>query len=305
VFLLSFLLAATLIVRQLTDRAAAGGSIRAYLPLIAVSAPLPPATPTPIPTSLYVHGSVGFDYSFPACSTPVAPRTSSLGTPYGFAIVGVNDGRPFTQNPCLVAEFQSAASTIPLVSFYINISAPLGSSASNGMNGPKGPCSSTDYLCQSYNFGYNAAQYAYSFAAGQLGTSTVAGRVWWLDVETANSWWGLDNGNCSSSCNDQVLQGAIDYFHQNGLTVGSYSVSTMWAQSGPMPQAAGMAGKQAAAILWSQIAGGYRPGVPEWVADASGLSAAPRLCSSTSFTGGPVWLVQELSANYYDEDYAC
>jgi hypothetical protein len=266
--------------------------VRAYLPLVYNPA--------------YTHGTVGFDYSFPGCSTPVAPTRSSLGTPYSFAVVGVNGGKPFTQNSCLASEFQSAAVTVPLVSFYINISAPIGSTAGNGMNGPKGQCSSTDYMCQSYNFGYNAAQDAYSRAATTLGTSTVAGRVWWLDVETANSWWGLDNGNCTLTCNDQVLQGAIDYFHQGGMTVGAYSISSMWALAQAMHTAVAMSGVASAIRLWTQIAGGgYQPGVPAWTSGASSLSTAPTFCSSTSFTGGPVWLVQRPLNNYYDEDYAC
>jgi hypothetical protein len=273
-------------------------SIRAYLPLVPNGASL--SYP-----DVYAHGSVGFDYSFPGCGNS-APTTSSLGTRYSFGIVGINDGRPFTQNPCLATEFWNAATVVPLVSFYINISAPVPPPPTPAMNGPKGACSSTDYVCQSYNFGYNAAQDAYSRAATTLGASTVVGRVWWLDVETANSWWGVDNGNCSSSCNDQVLQGAIDYFHQGGMTVGAYSISSMWAQAQAMHTAVAMSGVASPIRLWTQIANkSYQPGIPAWTSGASSLSTAPSFCSSTSFTGGPVWLVQEPLNNYYDEDYAC
>jgi hypothetical protein len=53
------------------------------------------------------------------------------------------------------------------------------------------------------------------------------------------------------------------------------------------------------------IAGSNRPNVPAWVAGASSLSNASSLCSS-SFTGGPVWLVQFFNRTLnYDQDYAC
>src|SRR5262245_44168395 len=122
-FLLPALLGGLLLGQGVTGQAAqTTSSTRTYLPLVPNGASL--SYP-----DVYAHGSVGFDYSFPGCSTPVAPTTSSLGTSYSFAVVGVNDGKPFTQNPCLASEFQSAAATVPLVSFYINISAPIGSTA--------------------------------------------------------------------------------------------------------------------------------------------------------------------------------
>jgi len=314
VFLLPVCLFALVFVQQMIGQAATPGPVRAYFPFIGTSPPTSTATPTPIttptptatpvPASGYVHGTVGFDYSFPACGMP-APTTSSLGTRFSFAVVGVNDGRAFTLNPCLASEFQNAAAVVPLVSFYININAPIGSTAGNGLDGPRGHCASTDYGCQSYNYGYNAAQDAHTRAATTLGSSTVAGRVWWLDVEMANSWWGLDDHRCDSNCNDQVLQGAIDYVHQIGQMVGAYSISSMWTQSGPLQVATAMSGAQSALILWSQIAGGYLPGVPAWVSGAANLTTAPGKCSSTSFTGGAVWLAQVPSPNYYDEDYAC
>lgn len=85
--------------------------------------------------------------------------------------------------------------------------------------------------------------------------------------------------------NDQVIQGAIDYFQArtDNPVIGVYSVRSMW----------------------NQIAGShYQPGVPTWVAGALSLLSAPLYCSGTSFTGGHYVLVQHWTG-LLDEDYAC
>src|SRR5205823_784044 len=56
---------------------------------------------------------------------------------------------------------------------------------------------------------------------------------------------------------------------------------------------------------WQQIAGGFRPGLPVWVAGAADVSAAAQFCSDDhAFGGGRVWLVQ-YPAGEFDGDYAC
>lgn len=142
------------------------------------------------------------------------------------------------------------------------------------MTGPKGNCSKKDKVCQSYNYGYNAAQFSYQYAISQNASSP----MWWLDIETANSW------SAKTSLNDLVIQGAIEFLQGQNLTVGIYSTKNQW----------------------NAIAGTtYKPGLPNWVAGAPSLSAAPSYCSSTyAFGGGSVWLVQYPQGNY-DGDYVC
>src|SRR4051794_41879977 len=47
-------------------------------------------------------GRYGNDISWPQCG-------GAFPTKAGFGIVGVNGGRPFTQNPCLAAEWRGGA----------------------------------------------------------------------------------------------------------------------------------------------------------------------------------------------------
>jgi hypothetical protein len=175
------------------------------------------------------------------------------------------------------------------VSFYLNVNAPRSSDDPAAQNGPKAPCTPGDDACAHYNYGWSTAHDAYDYATQTLGALATAGvpQTWWLDVETAN-YWATD-----PSLNDQVIQGAIDFLqgvtstnldHRAGaVTVGVYSIPSMW----------------------SRIAGAdFQPGVPAWIVGPHQLGGGARLCSDTSFTGGPVWLVQSVIAGN-DWDYAC
>ena len=156
---------------------------------------------------IYPAGTSGIDISYPACADelPAAPMS--------FAIIGVNGGRPFYQNPCLIKQFAWAQRAAVAPSFFMNLSSPVGSIAFKANSGPRGTCVPNDDLCRSYNFGYNAARLAYADAQSQ----ETAASMWWLDVETENSW--SDN----LPANAQVVQGAIDYLKSQSKVVGVYS----------------------------------------------------------------------------------
>ena len=136
-----------------------------------------------------------------------------------------------------------------------------------------------------------AARAAWRYAYHQLGPANLPS-IWWLDVETENSWFTDDR-----PANVQVIQGALDFLGRPGrygassmsYTVGIYSTS----------------------LQWLRIAGpGYRPGVPVWYATvetspADALTYCPTpIDSSSSFTGGPVWLIQYRSGKY-DRNVGC
>jgi hypothetical protein len=216
---------------------------------------------------IYPAGTSGIDISYPACADelPAAPMS--------FAIIGVNGGRPFYQNPCLIKEFAWAQRAAVAPSFFMNLSSPVGSIAFKANSGPRGTCAQNDDFCRSYNFGYNAARLALADAQSQ----ETAASMWWLDVETENTW--SDN----LPANAQVVQGAIDYLKSQSKTVGIYSTPKQWGE----------------------IAGAFSPGLPNWTAGAPDSQTAPEYCSPAhAFGGGTVWLVQyELTD--FDADFAC
>jgi hypothetical protein len=226
-------------------------------------------------------GSVGFDVSFPQCVQDLGSFDQSpSGEPPQFAVIGVTGGRPFTQNRCLAAEYETVVGNGYAPSFYLNVSAPRNLGSAQSWAVPDHPCDPGDTQCESYSYGWSAAQDAADYA--QMAIASVGGpdpTGWWLDVETGNYW------STDQSANDQVIQGALDYLvgNGNGATVGIYSVQSMW----------------------NRIAGlSFRPLIPTWLAGARSFGSAPRMCAPTSFTGGPVALVQVTIAGH-DWDYVC
>jgi hypothetical protein len=229
----------------------------------------------------YQSGTTGYDISWPQCGQTYPPP------PHQVAIVGANDGHPFSVNPCLAGE---AAWAGPSLTIYAN-AGPLVPGDQRAMTGPAGSCAGSDLVCQSYNWGWNAAVYDVTTAAG----AGVASATWWLDVETANGWClGVCASNGATE-NDRVIQGMIDGLRAHGASPGIYSD----------------------AYQFGLIAGDtYSPDVPLWVVAAdlhhSAHSAAelPQWCNQTyAFGGGQIWATQWTGpiadGRVFDQDYAC
>lgn len=237
---------------------------------------------------MYPDGAVGLDLSFPQCGESVPTSDPASAPADAFGIVGVNEGKAYTYNPCLVSQVQALASQGMPVSFYLNLNAP-NPARGQDPSGPNGECDPQTEVCTDYDYGWNAARDAFQYARQQLqsaGVDTLP-TSWWLDLETSNYWFA------DPSRNDQVIQGAIDFLQETGrvanpdgdpsLVVGIYSRRSMWRQiAGPT----------------------YQPGVPTWAAGADSLDTATLFCDPVSFSGGPVWLVQ-LQGQGLDVDYAC
>jgi hypothetical protein len=228
--------------------------------------PAPPGSP-------YAAGSTGFDISWPQCGY-------TYPSPDGLLVVGVTNGRVFTQNPCLTDEWQSArpvAGATIVSSVYVNTGAPVPQSQaySLGANGPDGACQPTDMRCWSYNYGYNAALDAYGYATDQGVDAT----MWWLDVELANSWLADTNANFA------VIQGMTDALVGQGMTVGVYSTGYQWQ---------------------TLMGANQLSGVPIWIAGASDPTDGMSRCTNPHawFAGGTPWLVQ-YPRPPYDGDIAC
>jgi hypothetical protein len=153
----------------------------------------PPQNQGPSGPTTYSSGSQGYDISWPQCGQSYPPSAP-------VAVVGVNDGRAFTSNPCFTSQ---AAWAGPGLELYLNINSP-----NNGAD--------------PYNFGHDAAAASVDDAANK----GVRARTWWLDVETVGqcgNYWSCDQG-----ANSRTIQGSLDALRNRGLTAGIYSTSYQW-----------------------------------------------------------------------------
>jgi hypothetical protein len=240
---------------------------------------------TPL-TSASGKAATGYDISWPECGGAM-PSSSSI------AIVGVDDGHPFSQNPCLQQE-AAWASTAAQRAQYMVVDSPVGWSSANVLeyayHGPAGACSSTDYLCQSYNWGYNAAYADVAYADSEGASS----RQWWLDVElptsTSINASGADcyQANfwvCDPKLNSTAILAAVAALRQQGKEVGVYSTRSQW----------------------QAITGGLPLGVPIWIAGfdyAPATYCDPANAATYWFALGYPALVQSLPATF-DPDSSC
>jgi len=225
--------------------------------------------------------SRGYDVSYPQC-------TGALPSNPAFGIVGVNGGIVFKANPCLSAQIAWGGGAA--AGLYANTGNPgpgLSSHWPSGQTSPKlCDAAQPDTADCAYDYGWNAAQNSFGTAQAAytaLGlTASPAGTAWWLDVETSNSWRD-DN----LPFNVAALQGEVDYLLGVGVAeIGFYSTT----------------------YQWGVITGGSKVFVayPSWGAGARNEKVARNLCQSTttSFTGGPLTLVQYPYSGF-DADLHC
>jgi hypothetical protein len=238
--------------------------------VVALVAPCLLGVPAPRATAqgIYTSTSTGYDISFPQCDA-VYPRTNA----YLFGVVGVTNGHAFRNNPCFASEYAWATGPMAPEAVYLNLNEDIGTTAAYGETGPYGTCL-PETACHALNYGYNAASSAYTYAARQV--PTFVAQLWWLDIETENSWSETD-----LSLNQDVIKGALRYLQEERhFMVGIYSTPAMW----------------------QEITGGWQVGLPAWVGGGT-KENAPTLCGK-GFTGGPVYLVQYARGDY-DGNYAC
>lgn len=193
---------------------------------------------------------IGYDVSWPNCgATP--PQTS-------WGVVGITGGISLRSNKCAVAE----ASWFKLHALYLNTGYPGGRRVWRYAEAPK-DCSVYDPPCLAYNYGYAEGVYAVRLATRQ----GLHASMWWLDVETENSW------DDDPLVNRASIQGTIDAVqHETVIArVGIYSYPGQW----------------------KLITRNWQPGLPAWAATGGTThAAAEKACLSLSFTGGPLWMTQ-------------
>lgn len=205
-------------------------------------------------------GTYGYDISYPQCPSRVPSGA------FGFGIIGVNNGKAMTQNPCMPAQLTWAKKGAADPSVYINTNSPPA-----GFKSPL--CVSTDRVCLAFEYGRQAAAYAMSYVEKHAPGI----ERYWLDVESANTWSTDTHENAS------VLRGMIAGLTGAGKSVGIYSTS----------------------YQFTRIAGNFSPGLDNWVPRPEAKrDTAGAFCRSTpSFGGGRVVMIQLWYT--FDENYAC
>ncbi len=217
---------------------------------------------------IFTTGQDGYDVGFNTTTLPSAP--------IAFGIVGTDNGRAYGHNPNLATQFAWAKLGTDAPSLYINLNTDVGSTAHGNTATPK-KCSGGDGACKAYNYGYNAAASSFAYATQQGATSN----LWWLDIETANSW------SSKTAVNDATVQGAIDYLNTKGITVGVYAIPSQWDQ------------------LMGATFVPVQAQTPNWYA-AGYSSTYQNACTQPFIPGQSVWIVQHLnSSDNQDHDYAC
>jgi len=228
---------------------------------------------------------LGNDVSWPQCNLDLPDDPA-------FAIVGVNNGLANTTNPCLHeqldwAEDAGGGTGQPHLALYVNTANPglRGSwwPTNNEYGGkvvanPYGDCQGKEDAACAYMYGYaKAFDDAYLRTIAEPETY-----LWWLDVETGNSWSGDRNANRAD------LEGMTDFFHSIGASVGIYSSARQWGQI------VGEVGS--ASSLYS---------LPSWLAGARSAGQARDMCSAEPLTAGGRVVLTQFVADGFDHDHSC
>ncbi|MBI4033497.1 hypothetical protein HY379_00680 [Candidatus Saccharibacteria bacterium] len=268
-----------------------GGTALLNVPALAVRAPARTAS------------VLGSDVSWPQCGR-------KLPSGQAFGIVGVNGGLATTTNPCLAEQLlwagnSSGAANQPKTQLYVNTANPgeiidqvstwpVNNVDKTGFtpNNPYGQCGGENDLACSWQYGWNRAvedvidKFIPAADSANLNNDPVA-YVWWLDVETVNTW--QSDSSEALARNAAALEGMVAHFNGIGALAGIYSTGYQWGQ-----------------IVGSAVgAGSNLNGLKSWLAGARTQAGAKKNCALPPLTaGGQVALTQFVSGSY-DYDYSC
>ena len=247
---------------------------------------------------------VGYDVSYPQCG-------KTLPTDHAFAVVGVNGGNAATVNSCLAqqlswAKAASGLANQPKVQIYVNTANPgemisqvstwptsnTDPSGYTPTNAYQNTCTGANDLSCSWMYGWNRAYAAansyFKPAAQSAGISTTIGdHVWWLDVETMNTW--QSGSSAALSRNVAALEGWTSFFNHNNADVGLYSTAYQWdVITGNL----------------ISVTSNLR-GLPNWRPSGSTLANAKSNCTVAPLTpGGHISMTQYIKKNL-DHNHSC
>lgn len=245
---------------------------------------------------------LGNDVSWPQCG-------KELPTDHAFGIVGVNGGLATTTNPCLKDQLLWALQAVggtpqEKLQLYVNTANPGGlgtpswpasniDPAGNTTDNPYGICDGSDSWACAWQYGWNRAledvRDRFQPAANQASIDpSPSAYIWWLDVETENT-WKLSGSDFDTKSNVAVLEGMTSYFQSVNGRVGLYSTASQWSQ-----------------IVGSAVnAASNLNGLNNWRPGGASLNTAKEACKAAPLTpGGTVVLTQFVKKNL-DYDYSC
>lgn len=245
----------------------------------------------------------GYDVSYPQCG-------KRLPTDHYFGIVGVNGGTAATANGCLADQLVWASkakvgSNQPRVQVYVNTANPgevIGqittwpttSTDSNGTvpANPYGACSGANDKACSWLYGWNRSIYT----EGVFKTAATSNRglnanttdyVWWLDVETMNTW--QSGGDEAFARNAAAIEGFGAYYQAKGATIGLYSTAVQWTE-----------------ITGSAIrVDSNLNGLANWRPSGASLTNAKANCSVASLTPGGYISLTQYVVKSLDHNHSC
>jgi hypothetical protein len=249
----------------------------------------------PVTGAWAAPAAVGYDVSHPQCG-------ADLPSGQAFAVVGVNGGRATTANPCLTEQLRWAARSTgaangqPPIQLYVNTANPgelrnaIDTWPRSGST-PYGSCTAGNTLACSWRYGWERARATvediFTLAARAAGlTSDPARYIWWLDVETGNTW---QSGSAAAlTRNRGSLAGMAAYLAARGGRPGLYSSPAQWRQiAGEVTESSAL----------------YR--LDSWVAGASSQAGAAATCDRPPLVGaGRVVMAQYVMDNQ-DHNLAC
>jgi hypothetical protein len=274
--------------------------MRTRLPLaVAITSALGIAVATPASAAgaQPARTTSGYDVSYPQCG-------SSLPSGQAFGVVGVNGGKATTANPCLGTQLAWAArspgtTTQAAVQLYVNTADPgqvidqvtTWPRTSDPAVDPYGTCDGTNTAACSWEYGYERARddvtTIFPSASPAPADPDPAHYVWWLDVETGNTW---ETGSAAALADNRAdLEGMVAYLTRvAGGRSGIYSTNAQWsAIAGTVPSSSPLSG------------------LDSWMAGARTAQGATSNCTNPPLgPGGAVVLSQYVSGGL-DHDLPC
>lgn len=263
--------------------------------LITALAALAVVVGMPATASAAAPTKVGYDVSYPQCG-------KSLPSARAFAIVGVNGGLSTRANPCLSTQLawawksNGSVSSQPKAQVYLNTANPgqvieqVTTWPTSGTT-PYGDCDGTNSMACSWEYGWERASNSIlSFfvpaARAARVDSDPARYVWWLDVETTNTW---QTGSTEALArNRATLEGMTASIIARGGRVGLYSTNQQWAQIvGNVPSSSNLASR------------------PSWLAGSASLSDARSDCGKPALTPGSRVTLTQYIHDGLDRNNAC